>query len=51
MQSFTARMPLTAFRLWRRRWSSPQQCYLHYFRNVVTMLLTEIKQKQWQQTF
>ena len=33
MQSFTARMPLlmatSAFRLGRRHWSSPQQCYLH----------------------
>jgi len=33
VQSFTARMPLLtatgAFGLGRRRWSSPQQCYLH----------------------
>ena len=33
VQSFTARMPLltatSAFGLGRRRWSSPQQCYLH----------------------
>ena len=33
VQSFTARMPLLmaigAFRLRKRRWSSPQQCYLH----------------------
>jgi len=29
VQSFTAHMPLlTAFGLERRRWSSPQQCYL-----------------------
>ena len=36
MQSFTARMPLLmatrAFGLGRRRWSSPQQCYLHCLR-------------------
>ena len=35
MQSFTARMLLLtvtrAFGLGRRHWSSPQQCYLHYF--------------------
>ena len=33
VQSFTARMPLlmvtSAFGLGRRRWSSPQQCYLY----------------------
>jgi len=33
VQSFTARMPLltatSTFRLRRRHWSSPQQCYLH----------------------
>jgi len=36
VQSFTARMPLltgtSAFGLGRRRWSSPQQCYLHCLR-------------------
>ena len=34
VQSFNAHMPLltatSVFRLERRRWSSPQQCYLHY---------------------
>ena len=34
VQSFNAHMPLltatSIFRLERRRWSSPQQCYLHY---------------------
>ena len=33
VQSFTARMPLltaiSVFGLWKRCWSSPQQCYLH----------------------
>ena len=36
VQSFTARMPLlmanSTFGLCRRRWSSPQQCYLHCLR-------------------
>ena len=40
MQSFTARMPLltatSAFGLGRKRWSSPQQCYLHYLRTLIT---------------
>ena len=40
MQSFTARMPLltatSAFGLGRRRWSSPQQCYLHCLRTITS---------------
>ena len=39
MQGFTARMPLlaatSAFGLGRRRWSSPQQCYLHCLRTYI----------------
>jgi len=38
VQSFTAHMPLlaatSAFGLGRRRWSSPQQCYLHCLRKI-----------------
>ena len=38
MQSFTACIPLltatSAFRLGRRCWSSPQQCYLHCLRTL-----------------
>ena len=44
VQSFTARMPsLTenrAFGLGRRRWSSPQQCYLHCLRTSVSYLIS-----------
>jgi len=40
VQSFTAHMPLltatSAFRLGRRRWSSPQQCYLHCLRTITS---------------
>jgi len=43
VQSFTAHMPLpaatSAFGLGRRRWSSPQQCYLHCLRTVSLMKL------------
>ena len=38
VQSFTAHMPLltatSTFGLGRRRWSSPQQCYLHCLRTI-----------------
>ena len=43
MQSFTVHMPLlvatSAFGLGRRRWSSPQQCYLHYVLTLVVCIL------------
>ena len=38
MQRFTAHVPLlkttSAFGIGRRRWSSPQQCYLHCLRAI-----------------
>ena len=41
VQSFTARMPFltatSAFGLGRRRWSSPQQCYLHCLCTVLVI--------------
>ena len=41
MQSFTAHIPLlvatTALGLGRRRWSSPQQCYLHCLHTIPFM--------------
>jgi len=45
VQSFTARMPLltaaSAFGLERRRWSSPQQCYLLCLRNKTKIKLNQ----------
>ena len=44
VQSFTAHMPLltaaNAFGLGRRRWSSPQQCYLHCLHRGISLLST-----------
>ena len=41
MQSFTARMPLltvaSASGLGRRRWSCPQECYLHHLHTSLTV--------------
>ena len=41
VQSFTSRMPLLtatiAYRLGRRRWSSPQRCYLHCLGTLLTI--------------
>ena len=46
MQSFTVRMPLlvatSAFGLERRRWSSPQQCYLHCLRTLCSYLTSVV---------
>jgi len=46
VRSFAARMPLlaatSAFGLGRRRWSSPQQCYLHRLRTLLRTLLTQL---------
>jgi len=47
VQSFTAHMPLLmatrAFGLGRRRWSSPQQCYLHCLRALYEETKTKKK--------
>ena len=54
VQSFTAHMPLlaatSAFALGRRRWSSPQQCYLHCLRTLsIISLVKAIKHTlDWQ---
>jgi len=50
VQSFTVCMPLltttSAFGLGRRRWSSPQQCYLHCLRTV-GRLTSVLAVKRW----
>ena len=49
VQSFTVHMPLltaiSAFGLGRRRWSSPQQCYLHCLRTL--LLTSETRRQSW----
>jgi len=51
VHSFTARMPLltttSAVGLGRRRWSCPQQCYLHCLCAILSPYHVRVKGKRW----